>query len=295
MTHTGHPAATTVHAVAGYASILVPLDGSELAERALGPARELALRFGAGLHVVTAGVGREDIWWYERYLDRIREQVPGVAVHVSSVPDAADGIIATARAEGSCLVCLSTHGRARSAAITGSTFAAVAKRIGHPLVAVGPRVLIGGNDQSAGRIVACLDGGPLAERVLPTVAAWAHRFDLRVSLVTAADPVLLRSRLARERAEATRPYGHHGDPMAYLHAAAALPVLAGLDVDTEVLWGLAHPHIAIGEHLDRHPALLVAATTHARTGLTRMALGSNVARIVHRVPVPVLVEPPGRP
>ena len=50
-------------------------------------------------------------------------------------------------------------------------------------------------------------------------------------------------------------------------------------------------HISVGQHLDRHPADLMVVITHARTGFARAALGSEAARIIHRSPVPVLVQP----
>lgn len=281
---------TTAPDAARYSSVLVPLDGSPLAERALLPGGDLARRFGADVHVVMAGVHDAEAWWRHRYLDRVAACLPGATLHTDH-RDPADAIMATARSLDRCLVCLSTHGLARSAAVTGSTFAAVSARIGRPLVAVGPRLRQCAGDAGA-RIVVCLDGKPGAESVVPTAAAWARRFGLRVTLVTAADPVLVRSRLARDRAAATQPSGDHGDPESYLRAVAAGPELDGLEVDTRVLWGLGNPHIVIGEHLDRHPAVVVAATTHARTGLARALLGSEVARIVHRSPVPVLVQPP---
>ena len=37
---------------------------------------------------------------------------------------------------------------------------------------------------------------------------------------------------------------------------------------------------------------LVAAATHGRTGLKRIAMGSTVMAIVHRSPVPVLTQRP---
>jgi nucleotide-binding universal stress UspA family protein len=281
---------TTAPDAAQYSSVLVPLDGSELAEPALQPGGDLARRFGADVHVLIAGVHDAEAWWCHRYLDRVAARLPEVTLHTDNC-DAADAIMATARSLGRCLVCLSTHGLARSAAVTGSTFAAVSARIGRPLVAVGPRLRQSAGDAGA-RIVVCLDGRPAAESVVPTAAAWARRFGLRVTLVTAADPVLVRSRLARDRAAAVWPPGRHGDPESYLRAVGAGPELDGLEVDTRVLWGLGNPNIVIGEHLDRHPAVVVAATTHARTGLARAVLGSEVARIVHRSPVPVLVQPP---
>jgi nucleotide-binding universal stress UspA family protein len=126
--------------------------------------------------------------------------------------------------------------------------------------------------------VVCLDGSPSAEQALPLAAAWARRLGWRVSVVTAADPVLF-------------PREHGPDPEAYLRDVAEREVLAGLPVDTHVLWGVAYPYILIGQHLDRHPADLLVATTRARTGFARAALGSEVARIIHRSPVPVLVQP----
>lgn len=291
MTGTGEPAGATPAAMptgADYTSVLVPLDGSELAERALGPACSLAARFGADLHIVAAGVGRDEAWWYHGYVDKVRERVPEATPHVSDDQDVAAAIAAAARATDPCLVCMATHGRSRTAAVVGSTFSAVAARSGAPLVAVGARVVAAGNGAlPEDRVDACLDGDLTAEQALPLAAAWARRLGLRVSLVTAADPVLVRSRLARDR---TR-YGPDGDPEGYLHDIARRPVFDGLTVDTQVLWGLSHPHISIGEHLDRHPATIVAATSHARSGLARAALGSEAARIIHRCPVPVLVQP----
>jgi nucleotide-binding universal stress UspA family protein len=174
---------------------------------------------------------------------------------------------------------MATHGRSRVAAIVGSTFAKVTARHEAPLVAIGPRVERGDEElQPANRLVVCLDGSPTAEGALPLAAAWARRLGWAVSIVAAVDPVLL-----------PRDYGFDPDP--YLGDMAARPELAGLEVDTRVLWGIAYPHITIGQHLDRHPADLVVATTRARTGFARAALGSEVARIIHRSPAPVLVQP----
>jgi nucleotide-binding universal stress UspA family protein len=295
MTRTGVPTGATSSAApaeADYTSVLVPLDGSEPAERALAPARSLAARFGAELHIVAARVNRDESWWYQRYVDGVCERVPDVTSHLSDDPDVAAAIVSAARATDPCLVCMATHGRSRTAAIVGSTFSAVAARTAAPLVAVGRRVAPAGDEpEPEDRIVVCLDGDPTAEQALPLAAAWARRLGLRVSLVTATDPVLLRSQLARERSRAARRYGPDGDPQAYLGAIARRTVFDGLAVDAQVLWGLAHPHISIGEHLDRHPATLVAATSHARARLARAALGSEAARIIHRSPVPVLVLP----
>jgi nucleotide-binding universal stress UspA family protein len=273
--------------------VLVPLDGSDLAERALVPGRVLATRFGAELHVVAGAVRRDERWWFTSYLDSLRRRGVLATEHISDDPHAPSGIVSAAHTTEPCLVCMASHGRARSAAAAGSTLTAVAARLGVPLVAVGPRAGWAESDGSAlDRLVVCLDGEAHAERSVPIAAAWARRLDLPLSVVSAADPLLLRSRLGRQRAAETRHFPPDGDPRSYLEALADATRVAGLVVETEVLWGPASPHITIGGHLDRHPGALAVVTTHARAGLTRVALGSSMARIVHRSPVPVLVVPP---
>jgi nucleotide-binding universal stress UspA family protein len=274
-----------------YAAVLVPLDGSEHAERAIATGWMLARSFDAALHVVAAGVSRAERWWYQRYLDRL-DPGPGlVARHLDDDPDVAGGILATAHRLAPCLLCLSTHGRGRLAAVTGSTCAAVAARATDPLVAVGPQVARG-RRSDIDRLAVCLDGRVAAERALAAAATWARTLGAGVSLLTVADPALAHSHMAWDRAAGTHRYPPVGNPRAYIAALAGRPELAGLAVDTEVLWSTSAAHEAIGDHLDHDAATLPVATTHGRTGLARTALGSEVARIVHRSPVPVLVVPP---
>jgi nucleotide-binding universal stress UspA family protein len=274
-----------------YASVLVPLDGSEHAERAIGAGWMLTRCFSAGLHVVSAGVDRTERWWYEGYLDRL-DPGPGLAArHLHYDPDVPRGILATAQHLAPCLLCLATHGRSRLAAVTGSTFATVAARAKEPLVAVGPHVPAG-RRSDIDRLAVCLDGRAPAESALPVAAGWARTLGACVSLLTVADPALSDSHMAWDVAAGTNRYLPDGDPQAYLDGLAGQPELAGLEVDTQVLWSTSAPHGAIGDHLDDDAATLAVATTHGRTGLARTALGSEVARIVHRSPGPVLVVPP---
>lgn len=266
--HVTETAVRTEPVEAGYTSVLVPLDGSELAERALVPAGRLATALGAELHVVS-NARHDERWWYERYLERLQERVR-VTAHVSDDLDPATAIASEVGSLDPCIACLATHGRSRSAAIVGSTFARVVRHL--PVVAVGPHVAEGSGDPD--HLVVCLDGSAVGEQALPLAAAWARRLGWRVTLVTAADPVLVDR-----------------DVDAYLSHVAGHPELDGLAVDTRVLWGMEYPHMLISHDAAKDPTAVLVATTHARTGLARAALGSEVARILHWSPVPVLVRP----
>jgi nucleotide-binding universal stress UspA family protein len=227
-------------------------------------------------------VRRDKRWWYDKYVDKLRWSAEGgtggFTAHLSDERDPAAAIATTARLLDPCVVCMATHGRSRSAAVVGSTFAAVVARDDAPLVAVGPRVTGDVQRAAAGHLAVCLDGSEVAENALPLAAAWAKRTGWRVTVLTAADPVIV----APHRSS---------DPDEYLREIAARPVLAGLSVETRILWGFAYPHVLVGEYLDTEPTDLLVATTHARARFSRAALGSEVARIVHRSPVPVLVQP----
>lgn len=259
-----------------YDVVLVPLDGSPEAERALAPAAGLARMFGASIHVIAGAVSRDKRWWYEKYLAGVRGTDQPVVTHVSDDPDAAAAIVSSARRLDPSLVCMATHGRARSAAVVGSTFASVVARLHAPLVAIGPRVRAI-DRRAVGHLALCLDGDAGVDPAVALAAGLARRLGWRVTLLTAADPVIAPT----EREE--------GAPDAHLRAVALRDEFAGLPVDTRVLWGIGPPHLTIGEHLDAEPIDLLVAPTHARTGLSRVVLGSEVASIVHRSPVPVLV------
>ena len=114
------------------AHVLVPLDGSELALKAVPTARVLAERFAAELHSVSVAGDDEDP-------DRLRSAAsaalgagPGdERAFVVAGGDPAAGIASRARELGSCLVCLSSQGRGR---VGGAVIGSVARSGGAALV-----------------------------------------------------------------------------------------------------------------------------------------------------------------
>lgn len=270
-----------------FRAVLVPLDGSRMAERALETARWLAERFDTELHVLSGGVHWEETGWYKRYLDTIAAGPHGASTHAVAGRHAASAICTVAGRLEPCLVCMTTHGRARGAALLGSTFTTVATARRAPLVAVGPRALFPTTGQP-GRILACVDGGPPSEQVLPVAAAWARRLDMRLSVAIVAEPsppvILPRSNQPPHR---HRP----AEPEAYIESLLERPELDGVKTDGLVIWDPISPQDGLVDHLQEEPATLIAAASHLRTGAGRALHGSAAAKIIHRSPIPVLVQP----
>ena len=108
-----------------YGTILVPLDGSHLADGAIPTARALAARFGATVHTVTVASDFE--------LHRVRGEAARALgtdpddprIHVDVDTDVAGAVQRRASDLDSCLVCLSTHGRGRAADIVHASTAPV--------------------------------------------------------------------------------------------------------------------------------------------------------------------------
>lgn len=117
--------------------ILVPLDGSEPAARALPVAREIAQRFHGGL-VLLEAVRRLDDWHHSfsealddpRHQDMEERAVEGARAHLGRVSaglhgvpveidvrigPAAEAILQAIRENGCTLVCMAAHGRGRAA------------------------------------------------------------------------------------------------------------------------------------------------------------------------------------
>jgi nucleotide-binding universal stress UspA family protein len=276
--------------------VLVPLDGSEFAAFAVPAARALAERLGADTHAITVTQKADEV-------DRLRADVASalrtgvgderVAVVVGADP--ADEIARRARDLEPSVVCLTTHGRGRvGGALLGSVATALLQRSRDPIVAIGPHALDDAgaprpNPSFVGRLVACVDGSPASEAVLPVAAAWARVLGMSMTILTVAEPV----------PEPLRPDGgwgrHHGpdgDADEYVAGLAQQWQLDGVEVTGAVEYDPIGPAAGLAAHLERQPAGLVAVTTHARAGLARLVLGSSSASIMHASVAPVIVVPP---
>jgi nucleotide-binding universal stress UspA family protein len=155
-------------------------------------------------------------------------------------------------------------------------------------------------------ILVPLDGSELAESVLPHVEALAKQRGAEL-----VDVVLLRvcegatsmptgqARLMYYEHRVTVDQDEHLEQkMAqrkreaedYLAGVEKRLTDAGLRVRSEVLWG--NPTDEIVVYADRNPFNLIVMATHARSGLSRWAMGSVADRVVRGVSRPILLVRP---
>ena len=136
--------------------VLVPLDGSPEADRALDPAIVLAHRTGVAVTLLSQEVegsdeGRGD------HLAALAARHGGEATIDTVVVDRESAVLAITEAcRPGTLVCMASHGRGRSQSVLGSVAEAVLRTVGRPVLMVGPRAEV---DRSLGeRSCGCLPG-----------------------------------------------------------------------------------------------------------------------------------------
>ena len=261
-------------------TIIVPLDGTEFAKRALAPAHALARQADAAVVLVMARAG--GVVDPERYLRRVADEYGIGSAHIAVFEDRpADAAIAeTLERAPDPIVCMTTHARgAVGHLVLGSVAEHVLRRTDTPIVLVGPAV----DDDTPSdfeELIVCLDGSPTAATILPTAAGLAHDLELVVALVDVVE------------SDASADYDAALDADALesscLQQSAKELIGTGLNVSWYTLHGNDAPS-AIVDFADTRPSPLLAMTTHGRTGLARVATGSVVMAVVHRAPCPVLV------
>lgn len=277
-------------------NVLVPLDGSDSALRAVATGHELANRFKAELHTISLARSREELERLSSLVPSSLRAYPGdkhVRVQIGADPAAA--IARRASELDPSIVCLTTQGRGRLAgSVTGSVARSVMEQATVPIVALGPvadRSWLSPPPTSwpkpleVSRIVACVDGTQTSEEVLPMATAWALALGMSLTILT----VVGHGPEPTWRDEQRGRYGHHAEPESYIESlvqrwAEVLPATDGVVARDPI--GVAN---GIRIHLDRRPAGLVAMTTHARSGMQRMRFGARAANIVRASVAPCLV------
>lgn len=297
-------------------TIIVPLDGSPLAERALPYAAALA-RAGGGSLVLVRAVpflarpteetpGQDAFAARDAAAREARAQLRAIAGRLTEAglaaeavvryADAAEAILTEARERGADLIAMATHGRGGLGRwVYGSVAEEVLATASTPILLV--RAWHGaapGAILEAGAIVLVpLDGSALAEAALPLAEQLADDLGGALLLLRAVPrpgldfgPDALVAPLLAEELAAEETAARN-----YLERMAGRFARRGRIVRTVALLG--EPAAAIEAAGREHGAGLVVMATHGLTGLRRAALGSVADGVVRRGSLPVLlVRPP---
>ena len=294
--------------------ILVPLDGSPLAETALPYAEQLALGLKVELRLlrvvepirgeakILPGIvkGEDDEQArrsVEAYMTELEKRLSAlgkslIAEHTAGVPEVE--IIAVAKETPGTLTVMSTHGRS---GITRWMLGSVAAKVLH--FGSGPVLLIrptapgtAAADTSLQHLVIPLDGSPQAEQVLAEAGPIARALKLDVLLLratpglaeyarwSAGDMVMPDYSKLMEDVD-KEAEGYLAATATTFKQAHELEAVQTLRVHGDAAQGILDAAKAAGT--------LVAMTTHGRTGFRRALLGSVADRVVRHGNVPVLL------
>jgi nucleotide-binding universal stress UspA family protein len=262
-----------------YRTVIVPLDRSSETEAAIQHAATLAQQAEAQLELLTVTTSDGDTNTAHDYLSDTAER-HGVKANLTTThTDDTTATILEAASHPDTLLCMRTHARGPIGEIAlGSVSQDIVRHNPHPLVLVGPNC--GPAPERYSSLIVALDGSPLAEKVLPIAADWSAHLHLTPWLFQVLPaPTPLES-------GSTDIYETN-----YVHRHAQ--ELARQGVPTE--WETArdrNPHAAICRFAQTRPNALIALTTHGRSGLSRLALGSIALQTAHHATVPVLTYRP---
>lgn len=297
----------------GFRSILIPLDGQQLAEQALPVGRSLARRSGAALHLVTVQspipppvltsevaamaqqLQEESARAMRAYVDRVAAAARCDDIAVTSAlleGPPAERLAAYARDHDIQLVVMTTHGRGGLSRLwLGSVADRLLRKVEVPVLLLRPRE----NPQPAEyhRILVALGERAELDVVEPalTLGAIAGTASYVLAHVIEPPPPIIAP--VPVHAPALGPewvQARHDASLSYLAPLAERLSQHGLAVEARVVVG--GPVAAEVLELARTTAAdLIAMGTHGRRGLERLMLGSVADKVVRGSDTPVLVTP----
>jgi nucleotide-binding universal stress UspA family protein len=266
--------------------ILVPLDGSDLAEQALPYAELLA---GSSCELILLEVGEDE---YDEF--RLPERHGDSCAHLETVVgNPAEQILEVAQQLGAGMIVMTTHGRGAIGRWRfGSVADEVMRRATIPVLIIHPRGPQAIGAASIRRLVVPLDGSPLAEAALPIAAALAEELDVPVHLVTVIGAT---GSMAVELASAAFDGQLFAESIEELRLQAeGLLVRAAERLEDRGItttWDVCNgpPFIAIGNATREGDVIVMAS--HGRRGAARWLLGSVAEQLIREGSVPVLLVP----
>ena len=308
-----------------YKRMLVPLDGSELAEVVLPYAKELAGRLDLDivfLHVCSAHES-QSLPMYQAYVEHAAETArlqsrevqaktgvqPGAkeveARGEVAVGHPAEEIVRYTDENDIDLILMATHGRSGVRRwVMGSVADKVlrASRVPIWLVRAGIPEQIVHDKWPERTMLVLLDGSELAESVLPHVEALAKQRGAElvdVVLLRVCEPPVIPSDYPADMPlsweEHVKQITDHVKQVSahYLAGVEKRLTDAGLRVRSEVLMG--QPADEIIDYAEKNLFSLIVMSTHGFSGLSRWEYGSVADKVLHGASTPIFLVRPHKP
>ncbi len=304
-----------------YKKMLIPLDGSEVAEIVFVYAKELAARHGIDIFVLQVCSPQEHELdpmhraYVERAVETIRQQSEevqkrtgiqyGKAIETRgelTFGDPAEEILRYVDENGIDLILMATHGRSGLKRwVMGSVADKVLRASNVPvwLVRAGTAEEIVYDQWPQRTMLVSLDGSDVAEAVLPHVEAIAKQWDaepadvvlLRICELQVLPPDYPVNRLSVWEKHAEQEMARC-KRIAEQYLAEKEKHLndIGIKVRSEVLTG--KPAEEIIDCANRNPFSIIFMATHGRSGLSRWAYGSVTEKVLQGVSSPLLLVRP---
>lgn len=303
-------------------TVIIPLDGSKLAEQALPLGISVAQQMDSTLQLVQVIPSANQSFNYlstpdghmmpidivetfranaQRYLEQKKTQLleAGIAVETTVIEgDIAPAIANFANQEEAAYLVMSTHGRGGlSRWMLGSVADQVLHLSERPLLIMRPKEtsdallasrLIPANLPQLERIVVPLDGEPLAEQVLPHAKRLARAYGAELLLwrsvpaVTSgmmhAEMAILETKLIELNRQQAKEYLNRIKIDLEMEGFKVSAAVGGMPITDRIL-----------AYAAKSDADLIAMSTHARSAIGRMIMGSVADGIIRAGPLPVLV------
>jgi nucleotide-binding universal stress UspA family protein len=293
--------------------ILVPLDGSHLAESALPAAVALSTAFGSTvtlIHIIEHNAPqeihgerhlRQQKEAYD-YLDQVAQQnfPPEIKVirhvHTDEVKDVARSIVDHSGELSPDLIVMCAHGESGLRDIVvGSIAQQVISRGKTPILLVQPDEDRFAQTISFSKLLVALDGDPEHEKALPLAKGLAKSLNASLELVMV---VYTLGTLPSERAATSRLLPVATSMMLdmtetsaqdYLKEMAASFEAEGLTVSWDVRRG--DPAANIIDSAERSSSDLIVLATHGKSGIGAFWAGSVAPKVVTQTRIPLLLVP----
>lgn len=293
-----------------YEQIMVPIDGSKIAEQAIPYAKLLQQKLGSRIELVrvieephvdpsnpsytsylehmTNTLQSETANYLQELAESLRAD--GLAVSWSvKLGNAASVIANVADSQPSTLVAMCSHGRSgQSRWWLGSTTDKVIHAAASPVLVVRTQSQhlqsIGSGFKSC---IAPLDGSERAEQVLPHLVAWAKAFALKVNLITIIPELDSHTlELFPEASDDDRTTKANK----YLETVKSSLLEQGV-ADVEVIVQTGHPaNVLVDMAHNSSDCLMIMGTQGlGSAGVYRWTMGSVSQRVAGNSPAPVLV------